>query len=84
MAPGAALSGLRDRTAHPERPPYEGAFADVVPHCTVVDVDEADVLDAAEVAVRRHQPLEAFALEAWLVELVAEGWSVRTRLPFGG
>jgi 2'-5' RNA ligase len=69
---------------YPDRPPYDGAFADVVPHCTVADVDGRGVLDAAEAAVSRHLPLPALALEAWLVELVAEGWSVRARLPFAG
>ena len=78
----ALTSGLSER--YPDRPPYEGAHADSVPHCTVVDADESAVLDAAEAAVRRRLPLDALALEAWLVELVAEGWSVRERLPFRG
>jgi 2'-5' RNA ligase len=68
---------------YPERPPYAGAHAEVVPHCTVVDGQEPAVLVAAEAAVRPHLPIEAVAIEAWLVELVAEGWSVRARLPFG-
>ena len=69
---------------YPDRLPYDGAFEDVVPHCTVVDVEEPGVQEAAEAAVRRHLPLGALALEAWLVELVEEGWSVRARLPFAG
>jgi 2'-5' RNA ligase len=77
----ALIAGLAAR--YPDRPPYGGAFTDVVPHCTVVHVDEPAVLGSAEAAIRRHLPLRALALEAWLVELVVEGWSVRERLPFG-
>jgi 2'-5' RNA ligase len=67
---------------YPDRPLYGDPQLEFVPHCTVVDVQESPVLDAAEAAVRPHLPIEAIALEAWLVELVAEGWSVRSRLPF--
>ena len=75
---------LRDLHAlYPDRPPYGCAYPDVVPHCTVAHVDDDALLDAADAAVRRHLPLHALALEAWLLELVAEGWSVRARLPFG-
>jgi 2'-5' RNA ligase len=68
---------------YPERPPYGGAHTEIVPHCTVVDGQDAALMDEAEGAVRSHLPIEALAIEAWLVELVAEGWSLRARLPFG-
>ena len=68
---------------YPDRPPYGGAHDEVVPHCTVADGQDAAVPDEAEAAVGRRLPIEAVAIEAWLVELVAEGWSVRARLPFG-
>jgi 2'-5' RNA ligase len=67
---------------YPDRPPYGGVHAEVVPHCTIAHVEEPAVLDAAEAAVRPHLPIRAVAIEAWLLELVAEGWSVRARLPF--
>jgi 2'-5' RNA ligase len=66
---------------YPDRPPYGGAYADLTPHCTVADAED-EVLAVAEAAVRRHLPIEAVAIEAWLVEYVREGWSVRARLPF--
>jgi 2'-5' RNA ligase len=71
------------RALYPDRLAYSGAHDEVVPHCTVADGQDAAVLDEAEAAVGPHLPIEAAAIEAWLVELVAEGWSVRARLPFG-
>jgi 2'-5' RNA ligase len=69
---------------YPDRPAYGGVHEDVVPHCTVVQTDDAAVADEAEEALRPLLPLDGLATEAWLVELVKEGWSVRARLPFRG
>jgi 2'-5' RNA ligase len=69
---------------YPDRPVYGGVHEDVVPHCTVVQTEDAAVLDEAEAALRPRLPLEALATEAWLAELVDEGWSVRARLPLRG
>ena len=68
---------------YPGRPPYGGAHTEIVPHCTFVGGQDPKVLDEAEATVRPQLPIEAVAIEAWLVEYVAEGWSVRARLPFG-
>jgi 2'-5' RNA ligase len=68
---------------YPDRPPYGGVHDDVVPHCTVVDSDRREILDAAEADVRPRLPIGGVAREAWLVELVGERWSLRVRLPFG-
>ena len=67
---------------YPDRPPYGGAHAEVVPHCTVVDADRSEILDAAEAAVSPRLPISGIVREAWLVELVGERWSLRARLPF--
>jgi 2'-5' RNA ligase len=67
---------------YPDRLPYGGVHDDVVPHCTVVDTDRREILDAAEADVRPRLPIGGVAREAWLVELVGERWSVRARLPF--
>lgn len=69
---------------YPDRPVYGGVHADVVPHCTVVHTDDEAVLREAEAALRQHLPLHALATEAWLVEQLPEGWSVRARLPLRG
>lgn len=81
-APFRDLAGEIQAT-YPDRPLYGKADIEFVAHCTVVDDQDAAVLDAAEAAVRPHLPINAVAIEAWLVELVADGWSVRARLPFG-
>ena len=73
----------RVQALYPDRPLYGRPELELVPHCTVAVSGERNVLEAAEAALRPHLPLEALALEAWLVELVADGWSVRARLPFG-
>jgi len=48
--PDEALRSLMERTAaaFPDTPPYEGVFTDVVPHLTVVKVDEGAPLDELE------------------------------------
>ena len=68
---------------YPDRPIYGDPDIEIVPHCTVVDAQDTAVLAAAEAALRPQLPIEALAIEAWLVELVDEAWSVRARLPFG-
>jgi 2'-5' RNA ligase len=82
--PEASFRGLAEAVyaRYPDRPPYGGAHADVVPHCTVADTDRSEVLDAAEADVRPRLPIAGTAREAWLVELVGGRWSVRARLPF--
>lgn len=61
----------------PEHPPYEGAYADVVPHLTVVHGREPPSL------VRRMHdtlPLRAYASEAWLMVQRGDGsWRLHTR-----
>jgi 2'-5' RNA ligase len=69
----------------PEYPPYEGAFASIVPHLTVASGDEA-VLAEAEAAIRPSVPIEAEAREAvLLVEVVPWArWETRARFAFAG
>jgi 2'-5' RNA ligase len=63
----------------PQRPPYGGAFPEVVPHLTVTDGQEPPgLVDELE----RHLPIEAVAAEAWLMAPDRAGfWSVRQRFP---
>jgi 2'-5' RNA ligase len=60
--------------AWPECPPYEGRFADVVPHLTVACGDD-DLLDAVEAELAPSLPLVAHARTALLaVEDAAGRW----------
>lgn len=58
----------------PEHPPYEGAFADVIPHLTISDKADIDVSD-----VEAALPVDARASEVVLIEEIAEGgmWQAR-------
>jgi 2'-5' RNA ligase len=73
-APFAALTE-RVAAAYPAYPPYEGQFADVVPHLTVAervgaaDAGAAGDLNAAEAAVARLLPVDG---EVTAVTLIAQ------------
>ena len=47
--------------------PYNGAFADVVPHLTVADKVDRATMDTVEPSIRRHLPIRCTASEAWLM-----------------
>jgi hypothetical protein len=66
----------------PGYPPYGGAFAEVVPHLTVVESDRA-ALDAIASRASRHLPFiaEVRSLDV-LVEDDRGNWHTRWRLPF--
>jgi 2'-5' RNA ligase superfamily len=66
----------------PNYPPYGGAFADVVPHLTVVENDRAD-LDAIALTVSSQLPFtsEVRSLDV-LVENDTGTWRTGWRLPF--
>jgi 2'-5' RNA ligase len=67
----------------PACPPYEGTFADMVPHLTVAH-GSVLLMDDAERDVARHLPIRALAHEALLLEEVEPDWGrweVRARLP---
>ncbi len=67
--PDGFLRELTNRiwALYPDRPPYGGAFEDVVPHLTVAQVEDQEVLDRVEAAVAPGLPIEAEAAEAWLM-----------------
>jgi 2'-5' RNA ligase len=87
LAPEPA-SGLQKLTAAlaerwPETPPYEGRFEEVVPHLTVAQSADEDVLAEAEDAVMGSLPLRAWLVEARLYVFDGDRWQQRARLPFG-
>jgi 2'-5' RNA ligase len=80
---------FRDLTArifelYPHRPPYGGAFQDVVPHLTVAQAEDHAMLDEVEAAVAPGLPVEAHAAEAWLmVQDEDDRWLAGHRFPLG-
>jgi len=70
---------------YPHRPPYGGAFEDVIPHLTVAQVADHAVLDDVEAAVAPGLPVAAHATEAWLMLHDDDGWwRAGHRFPLGG
>ncbi len=86
--PAAPFRSLTDAVVDgwPDHPPYEGAHADVVPHLTIVQVEDpvrADAL-AAEVAIGTEMalPIAARCDEVALLTERNDGrWVEETRFP---
>jgi len=69
----------------PDRPPYGGAHAEVVPHLTLGhDAPQPALRDAAD-AVAAHLPLRATPCEVWLMVGAPEpdSWHTAARFAFG-
>ncbi|MFE5341587.1 2'-5' RNA ligase family protein [Isoptericola sp. NPDC056578] len=65
----------------PGAPPYGGAFDDVVPHLTVADGQEPEVLDEAEAAVAPRLPVRTTVREVSLLVFDGERWRRRAAFP---
>ena len=65
--------------AFPDTPPYGGAFEDVVPHLSVADAQDTDLLATIAADLSPRLPIDATAREVQLVELAADGWQLRRR-----
>jgi hypothetical protein len=64
----------------PDCKPYGGAFTSIVPHLTVADRVDGEILAAVEDSLRRHLPIACVAREAWLMTSDAAGmWSRKAR-----
>lgn len=69
---------------YPHRPPYGGAFPDVIPHLTVAQAADGTVLDAVEAEVAQGLPVPAHATEVWLMLQNDDGrWRAGHRFPLG-
>jgi 2'-5' RNA ligase len=71
--------------AHPEFPPYRGAFDSIVPHLTAAEGDH-DTLRQAEAEIATSLPISARATEAILIEEFESDsarWRTRGHFPFG-
>jgi 2'-5' RNA ligase len=70
--------------AFPDYPPYEGVYADVIPHMTVAADVPDDYYAAAEHALPQYLPIRDVAREAWLIGHTPEQpWHTLWRLPLG-
>ena len=82
--PDEPMRALTERiwALYPETPPYGGVFDQVIPHVTVANFDDEDILNQAEAAVRPGLPIRSYATEAWLMTQVDdEGWKIDRRFP---
>jgi 2'-5' RNA ligase len=77
--PAAPFVALTEALARrwPERPPYGGAHAQIVPHLTVANAD------AAPAGLAERLPLSAHAEEVWLMVRIAARWVRRASFPLG-
>ncbi len=70
---------------YPKYPPYGGEFAEVIPHLTIADVDEATQLDDIEREFRQQHgmrlPVKARASEVLLIENTTGRWKTREVFP---
>lgn len=67
----------------PDHPPYEGRFAENIPHLTLGESGLPALADAVE-AVRRRLPLRSRARNLSLMVRERLGWRAMHRLPFTG
>jgi 2'-5' RNA ligase len=61
----------------PDAPPYRGVFDEIVPHVTVADENDPEILATIEAEVGSRLPIKATAREVELVEYAPQGWSRR-------
>lgn len=82
--PAAAFVALTEACVArwPEHPPYGGAFAEVIPHLSLVEGDEPPGLADRAAA---QLPLDARAEEVWLMAPQRDGsWRECARVPLSG
>jgi 2'-5' RNA ligase len=82
--PAALFTALTDALARefPAHPPYGGIHQEVIPHLTVAQSKDLDLLSRIEDDVSEHLPVEAFVTEAQLMERAPQGWRVRREFSF--
>jgi 2'-5' RNA ligase len=74
--PDAGLRALTGAIAArwPEAPPYGGQFADAVPHLTVAQSQDSQVLDAIEADIRGRLPIAVQIAAVQLIAYDGERW----------
>lgn len=81
-APFVALTTALS-AAFPDHPPYQGAFASIVPHLTVGHADDRAALLAAERDVRPRLPITGRAGHVSLLVLAGDRWERLHRFRLG-
>lgn len=61
----------------PDTPPYGGMFSEMVPHVSVADEEDLEILARIEADVGPRLPIKATARKVELVEHAPEGWRRR-------
>ena len=85
--PDAALRAIIEGVVErfPEHPPYGGVFDDLMPHLTVAQSGDEDLLARVESELPRGLPVEVDVAEAVLMTEREDGlWRVADTFPFGG
>ncbi|MFG2946245.1 2'-5' RNA ligase family protein [Streptomyces adustus] len=68
----------------PEAPPYDGQFAEVIPHLTVASSQQVHELDEVEQALATQLPATATISSVTLFESDGKRWSRRADFPLLG
>ena len=66
----------------PEAPPYEGRFADAVPHLTVTETASEAAIAAVRHTIAPALPIRATLRRALLIRFDGERWVTEQELPF--
>jgi hypothetical protein len=68
----------------PDCKPYNGAHPDIIPHLTVADRVDLQILVAIEGSLRQHLPIRCVAREIWLLTSDHAGmWSKKAAFTLG-
>lgn len=71
----------------PESPPYEGAFDEIIPHLTIAQSEDEEVLKSVErelaILARGYLPLTVRATQVWLMANRAGKWQQSGLYPLG-
>jgi len=71
----------------PETPPYGGKFAEIIPHLTIADVGNSQLLDGIaeefETEANGRLPIHASVKEVCLIDNESGRWMTRQRLSLG-
>lgn len=71
----------------PESPPYEGTFDENIPHLTVAQSEDEEVLNSVEqellVLARGYLPLTVRATRVWLISNTVGMWQQISSYPLG-
>jgi len=72
----------------PESPPYEGAYNEIIPHLTIAQTEDEEILEATERKLtrlsREYLPLSIRATHVWLMDNRAGRWQQLSSYPLGG